>query len=520
MKDIIIIDSTLPFLYNPFEYLFEDLVPGNSSCNVILNKIKDISLEKIIFLPHGNNEKTNRIKDLCDKMKIKYWTVKTPVKNNADLYKNLKDFIKGRDIDNVILFYIDSPLIDVKMLMSLYDLHKKNLAEYTFGDNFVEGLTPEVMSGEFINKITEYQYKKPDVLSRKVFDCINADINKFFIELEIAQQDFSLMRIELTVSSARNFELIKRLLNLSGINDEYMAYYKAIKEHPEILFIFPKYVEIEITNDCNLSCVFCPRRKMKRKVEFMDFGLYKKIIHELIEKFDDIVLSFALMGEPLMHPQFLEFIDYALNQKKIFTLIVESNGVLLNKGIIKELSSYPVDKLVLLFGMDSLNQETYNKLRKSSDKNIFEKVKNNIIDFIDFNEHNKFRTFVQILKIKDNNLEIEDFYNFWQARGVNVVIQKYNRYLDVLEDRSVVDLTPLDRLPCWHIQRDLEIFSNGDIPVCKQDFNGETIAGNAGQSSMNEIWEKLKVYFLLNYKEKYEKMHICKNCDEWYTFNF
>jgi len=406
------------------------------------------------------------------------------------------------------------------MLQQLYDMHKENLSEYTFGDNFAEGLVPEVMSKDFIEKIVEYEYKKPDILSRKVFDCMNADINKFFIELEIAEQDFSIMRIELIASSRRNIALLKKLLNHVRVSDKYTVYFKTIQEHPEILYIHPKYIEIEITNECNLSCVFCPRSKMQRKAEHMDLELYKKIIINLTEQYNDIVISFTLMGEPLLHPQFMEIVEETINNKNILTLIIETNGVLLNDDLIKKLSSYPPEKLILVFGIDSLKKETYNKLRRSDKKDYFERVRKNVLDFINFNKNNKMRTFIQILKMKDNNLEIEEFYNFWHSQGVNVVIQKFNTYLKTIEDRSVVDLTPLDRFPCWHIQRDLEIFSNGDVCICKQDFNGQMIMGNFNKDSLQEIHDNLKRYFLLNYKERYNEIKICSKCEEWYTYNF
>ena len=170
--------------------------------------------------------------------------------------------------------------------------------------------------------------------------------------------------------------------------------------------------------------------------------------------------------------------------------------------------------------MKQSNKTIADYLNKIEDKDAFNKVMTNIMDFLKHNDYNKFRTFVQIRKVKENNLEIEDFYNFWKSKGAGVIIQKYNHYLNTLEDRSVVDLTPLDRQPCWHLLRDMEIFVNGDIPVCKQDFNGKMILGNAGENTIKDIWDKLKEYYILNYKEKFDKINICTSCDEWYTYNF
>ncbi len=228
MKDVIIIDSTLPFINNSFNYIFTELIPSKTSFDIIIKKIEDLPFDKIILLPDQQNKYIDRIKKVCEEKNIEQWKIRTPVKNNAGLYKNLNMLVKEKKIDNIILFYLDSPLIDVEMINNLYRMHKDNISEYTFGDNFVEGLSPEVMSKDFINKITEYEYKKPDILSRKVFDCIDADINKFFIELEIAAQDFSIMRIELTASSKRNFKLLTNLLEFADVTHGYGKYYKAI----------------------------------------------------------------------------------------------------------------------------------------------------------------------------------------------------------------------------------------------------------------------------------------------------
>ena len=46
---------------------------------------------------------------------------------------------------------------------------------------------------------------------------------------------------------------------------------------------FPSEVWIENTNVCNAQCVMCPRDKQTRKLGFMDFSLYEKLIREISE---------------------------------------------------------------------------------------------------------------------------------------------------------------------------------------------------------------------------------------------
>ena len=270
MKNLIIIDTTLPFVSHLLTYTLETITNNQNSAEILFDKIKKINYEVYLLLPKVDHQNIKYLSNLADKYAFKKYSVKNDVHNNADLLKELYIFTKELDIENFGLIFIDGPLLDLQMTNLLYQSHIENVAEYTFGDNFVEGLVPEIMTKDFLEKISEYPYKKPDVLSRKVFDCIDADINKFFIELEVAEYDFSMLRIELIASNKRNFNLIKKLLKYTQINDGYKTFYEQIKKHPEILYIFPKYVEIEITNKNNLKVVFSPKQKVNQDEMDMD----------------------------------------------------------------------------------------------------------------------------------------------------------------------------------------------------------------------------------------------------------
>lgn len=43
---------------------------------------------------------------------------------------------------------------------------------------------------------------------------------------------------------------------------------------------FPNRITVELTNQCNVSCTFCPRQSVDMKIGFMSMELYKKIIDE------------------------------------------------------------------------------------------------------------------------------------------------------------------------------------------------------------------------------------------------
>lgn len=83
---------------------------------------------------------------------------------------------------------------------------------------------------------------------------------------------------------------------------------------------------LEITNICNLDCLFCPKTdRAKRKLSLEEF-------EHLTDKMRDKIrfLYFHLMGEPLLHPNLPQFITIARN--KGFIPVITTNGTLLSRA--------------------------------------------------------------------------------------------------------------------------------------------------------------------------------------------
>jgi MoaA/NifB/PqqE/SkfB family radical SAM enzyme len=63
----------------------------------------------------------------------------------------------------------------------------------------------------------------------------------------------------------------------------------------------PYIIDIELTNNCNLSCIFCDRQTMKREKGYMDIGVFKKLADEA-SKMGVIGFRFIRWGEHYLHP--------------------------------------------------------------------------------------------------------------------------------------------------------------------------------------------------------------------------
>ena len=84
---------------------------------------------------------------------------------------------------------------------------------------------------------------------------------------------------------------------------------------------------LEITNICNLDCLFCPKTdRTKRRLSVEEFDLLTDKLRGQIK-----FLYFHLMGEPFLHPHLPEFIQIA--RRKDFVPVLTTNGTLLSKSL-------------------------------------------------------------------------------------------------------------------------------------------------------------------------------------------
>ena len=123
------------------------------------------------------------------------------------------------------------------------------------------------------------------------------------------------------------------------------------------------------------------------------------------------------------------------------------------------------------------------------------------------------------MKIRETEPFTDRYYDAWEKENLPIIFQKQNCYLGLVTDRRYSDLTPIERTPCWHLQRDLFILSDGTVTFCKQDIDGRYYKGDAAREPLKALWEGKKDSFVRNYRNTLAESPRCADCDEWYTFN-
>lgn len=278
---------------------------------------------------------------------------------------------------------------------------------------------------------------------------------------------------------------------------------------------FPPAVIVETTNYCNLKCTCCGQSTMTRKKGFMSLSLYKKMIAEIAEENPNIDLWMIFYGEPLVIKyKIVYLIDYA-KKKGLQNVFMNTNGILLDEEISEALIDSGLDKVV--FSLDAYYEETYKKIRNNDN---FEKVKQNILKFIELKEKLKsdIKIELQLIEIPKVHKEdeIELFENYWKKRGVITKIKPYVTWTGAID---IKQMRHEYRYPCSWLFKTFVATWNGDVVQCGCDYDGKYIAGNVKNDSIKNIWQgNLKKIRDLHLKEKYQKTPICSKCKDWDSY--
>ena len=120
--------------------------------------------------------------------------------------------------------------------------------------------------------------------------------------------------------------------------------------------------------------------------------------------------------------------------------------------------------------------------------------------------------------MEESEEALESFYRYWKERTERVIIQKYSTFGGILPQRKVTDLSPIQRFPCWHLKRDLHILIDGTVPICREDVRKTTAIGNVFDEPLTEIWERQGEWYTRHIAGDYPDL--CRDCDEYYTFNY
>ncbi|EMY62918.1 spiro-SPASM protein [Leptospira terpstrae] len=419
---------------------------------------------------------------------------------------------KDPDWDEVCFLYFTgiSPLLDAHLTEKAWNRHKNFFSQYSYSENLPQGLTPTIITREFLTSL-------PDTLATDVHSFFLKNINQYDVDIFFQAPDLRQLRLDFRLASYRSLTLIQGLLSLGEISYENLL--PKLKENPKLFRSAPSYLEWEIYKGCELKCTFCPREFVDTTNDgsFVSLEDVKKTISKLnAELSSPITISLTGNGEPLLHPEFQSVIKEILKLNVLSELIIES-ALYTNTesllSLINSLDPLEKEKLCIIVNVTTLKPEVYKSLYGKSELENVLKTVDILAEILPSKSLH-----VQMIKMKEVEEEIDPYFTFFEKKGINIILQKYNTFANKLPERRVSDLTPIHRDFCWHLVRDLSVSVDGSVSICKQ--NQTEVIGNLYTESIQDVWQKGLDFFNYSIKGDHGKIPApCLNCDEWYTFN-
>jgi len=282
---------------------------------------------------------------------------------------------------------------------------------------------------------------------------------------------------------------------------------------------FPPQLVIELTSYCNQKCIHCMHKDLERPHAHMDEDLFKKIVEEIGQTAPNTEIWPTFYGEALiLGDRLWDLLDYA-DKVGCKNIVLNSNGRLLNrKDHIDRVLKSPLKRFIL--SLDGFTKETFESIRVGGKRDeIFASVEELLLR----KEKNKQKYPVivaQFSKMKENEHEVKDFYEFWDSKGAEVKVRpklEWTSTGSIYADN--LDHDPDFRIACPWGNNTMAIHQNGDMVACACDWSGRCIVGNARDYSLKTLWEM--------HGERLRKPHknrkwddipeICKGCNDWQT---
>lgn len=295
---------------------------------------------------------------------------------------------------------------------------------------------------------------------------------------------------------------------------------------------------------------------MQRKYGYMDSSLAKEIISDLKENNICEKITFHVMGEPTLHPDFFDILSYA--QDKDMKVGLTTNGGGLGSEAGKRLLDcklYQID--ISLQTPDARSFE----LRRARSLSFEEYLKGILEFFSAYRARHKDTIFKfrflntrfrkkdmekrrGAIKVISSTNELRDTFKYWAGRIydiLGVVCDKRDTAIRRIEKLvsykwNVVEIYPNVFFEtyvledwghafddekvrnawagyCFGMRDHFGILYNGDVTLCCVDFDGRTKIGNLYESTLKEILSSNELGKIIEGFRKFKVVHpYCKRC--------
>jgi radical SAM protein with 4Fe4S-binding SPASM domain len=313
-----------------------------------------------------------------------------------------------------------------------------------------------------------------------------------------------------TLDSARQIERISvatEPLNGELISTEAEQLLQLISKTPRSPL--PREAVLELNTGRATRPIYWPGKYLEINRPDLSIENAKEIFTQLAEA-DDIRMTFAGVGDPLLHPECLQIARLA-HDAGITAIGIETDLVGIAPQLIDELMDSPID-VVSIF-VPAMNARTYQNVMG------IDGLKESVSNIRRMMELRKPTPIIvpTFVKTKENLAEMEGWYDHWLRSVDSAVILGPSDFAGLIPDVGVAAMDPPCRRACARLASRLTILSDGTLVTCEQDILARQPLGNISRDSIRSIWTKGMSAFQLDHAQgNWNRHSACAKCREWH----
>lgn len=272
-------------------------------------------------------------------------------------------------------------------------------------------------------------------------------------------------------------------------NPVFQEYRKRWEEQP-LQFMtgeFPLFLDIEVTNMCNLRCTFCATTYFAPDVkrQLIAPELVYKILDEGKEnglygvKFND-------RGEPLLHPHLIDFVRYA-KKCGLVDVYFNTNAMLLTEKKATALIEAELDRISI--SIEGFKAHIYEQYRVGAK---FETVTGNVRRLWQLRKEvgaSKPLIRIQTVLLPEVERELEQYRDFWGPYADEISVLEYKEESDQSRRMKGIKYS----WACNQLWQRMVVWCDGSILPCNEDDKGFLKIGNINEMNIKDAWESEKI---------------------------
>lgn len=292
-------------------------------------------------------------------------------------------------------------------------------------------------------------------------------------------------------------------------------------------YCLPIFMQVELTNYCNLKCPVCPTGigDMKRLPAPMDPGLFESLMGEAGPYL--LVMSMWAWGESLLHPELAEILRIA-RKYDVATLFSTNGQNLDDERVLSALIEHPPTHLIV--ALDGLTDETNSKYRLGA------KIAPALAGTRRLAEMKQKRGLalpilhMRFMAMQHNQHEIprlrefaaENMFDMLSIRTLSIIDSSEEPHQNLVPETEgfrAYEYTNSERARrndyiCQHPFISPTVFVDGTVVSCEQDFNAQLPMGvMSPETSFSDIWFGIRAAEVRRkVRDHPEELSFCRKC--------